>query len=75
MAGIGIAGLYYGTYYTIHLLVCEIQEWLFCHYAHKNSVCFCWVLSHAGITGNERVDSLAHTATVLGCHCFMSPNL
>ena len=30
-----------------------------------------WLPNHAGITGNERVDSLAHSATILGCHCFM----
>ena len=56
--------------YTIHLLVCEIQEWLFCLHAHKKSVCFCWVPSEAGITGHERADSLAHSVTILGCHPF-----
>ena len=48
----------------------EIQEWLFHLYAHKKSICFCWVQSHAGITGNERVDSLPYSTTILGCHRF-----
>ena len=34
------------------------------------SLCFCWVPSHAGITSNECVDSLAYFATILGCHHF-----
>ena len=47
-----------------------MQEWLFCIYVCKKSVCFCWVPSHAGIIGNERVDSMVHSATILGCHRF-----
>ena len=29
------------------------------------------VPSHAGISGNERVDSVAHSAAMLGWHCFL----
>ena len=50
--------------YTTHHLVRQIQEWLFCLYVCKKSVCLCWVLSHAGITGNERVDSLVQLMIV-----------
>ena len=40
-------------------------------YLCPQKVCFCWVPSHAGITDNERVDSLVHAAAILGCHHFM----
>ena len=41
---------------TIDPLIREIQEWLFRLYARKKFACFCWVLSHAGITSNKRID-------------------
>ncbi len=44
---------------TTHPLVQEIQDWLFRVSVRHKFVCFCWVPSHVGITGNERVDSLA----------------
>ena len=56
------------SHYTIHPLVHEIQEWLFYLYAHQKSVCFCCIPNHAGISGNEHVDSLVHSATILTCH-------
>ena len=43
----------------------EIQDWLFCLSVRKKSVCFCWIPSHVGIPGNERVDSLARSAVSL----------
>ena len=56
--------------YTIHSLVCEIQECLFRLDVGKKSICFCCVPSHAGTTDNERVDSLVNSASILGCHRF-----
>lgn len=50
----------------IHPLVLEIQDWLFRLSVRHKSVCFCWVPSHVGIPGNERVDSLARSAPLLG---------
>ena len=47
-----------------HPLVLKILEWLFRLSVKKKSVQFCWVPSHVGIPGNERVDALARSATV-----------
>ncbi len=44
---------------TTHPLVQEIQDWLFRVSVWHKSVCSCWVPSHVGITGNERVNFLA----------------
>lgn len=50
-----------------HPIVCEIQDWLFRISARRKSICFCWVPSHIGITGNERVDSIARSVPVKRC--------
>lgn len=51
---------------SAHPLVREIQEWLFRLSTRHKYISFCWVPSHVGIFGNERVDELARTAPLLG---------
>ena len=48
-----------------HPLVLQILEWLFRLSVKKKSVQFCWVPSHIGIVGNEKVDVLARSAAVM----------
>ena len=47
---------------SFHPLKLQILEWLFRISVKKKSVQFCWVPSHVGVPGNEKVDSLARTA-------------
>ena len=50
-----------------HPLVRKIQDWLFRLSARRKKVHFCWIPSHVGIPGNDKVDSLARTALSQDC--------
>ena len=48
-----------------HPLVLEILEWLLIAKRRGKEISFCWVPAHVGISGNERADALAKSATTM----------
>ena len=49
--------------YAQHLLVKDVQEWLYLlHSRKKGEVYLCWVPAHVGIKGNEDVSVAAKEA-------------
>ena len=51
------------SFNTRHPIVLEVLEWLLLAKRRGKSISFCWVPAHVGITGNERADALAKTAS------------
>ena len=54
-----------GSLYTRNPLVLKIQRFLCDAHARRKFVPFCWILSHVGLSGNEKADVLTKMAIQL----------